>query len=626
MSSTSPRRRVAYGALSAGLLAAGLVPLVASAAGSPCPTYADPAGDAAPGNAALAPLLGDDSLDMLSITHSATKGVLSSTVQLGALHETGSDYSFGDWFEMNFTVHEKAVSMRVIRDANVEDTTETRITVGGVVQDFAPEAVYDFDNARVTLTVKQADLEKALTKPLKGQQFTKMTARSLGNYLVPGVTWDLAAAPEGVTYTFGDTCKAPAGAKAPAPSKAPSASPSAGSSPTARPSASPTGSPTPSGSPTASAAPSASPTGPPPPPKPSVPVPAAGCRGFVDPKGDARPSAGPASPGNDPDLDIVAVTGRTTKDAVAGHLQIDKLAGKPSFPGFSGHRFEYSFTVAGKVVVLRADAEGAGAGLVDGAASPDLKVTAAFDPVSSQVVLGVDRAGLAKATGSALPDGTVLTDVVARSFARTAVGTVAADTATPEDKATARYTVGDSTCFEPRLSVSLPGEVQTSDMAQVTVSLVTSDERPAAGQTVTAQVGKGRAVSAKTNEQGAVNLVVPVSDAAGSRQLLVRSAGSAGDGELRTPLRVLVEKTVLGVRSSGAGATRAVTATLTDDDDRRRPLAGQRVVFSFDGRSVAATTDRAGRAVAQVPRGSSVTVSFAGRSGFLTAAKARTTA
>lgn len=623
MRPTSTRRRTAY-AGAAALVVTGLVPLVASAAGSPCPTYVDPAKDAAPVNGALNPLAGDDSLDMLSITHSAANGVLSSTVQVAALQEGGSKYSAGDWFEMNFTVREKAVAMRVIRDTDVEKTTETRITVAGVVQEFAPEAVYDFPSSTVTLKVKQADLEKALGGSLKGQKFTAMTARSLANYVLPGITWDLAAAPEGATYTFGDVCKSPAGGKAPAPSKAPAASPSAGASPSAKPSASPTASPTPSGSPSGTAAPSASPTGSPAPPQPTVPVPGAGCLGFADAKGDAKPSAGPASPGNDPDLDIVGVTGRTTKTLVAAHLQIDKLAGKPSFPAFSGHRFEHSFAVGGKVVLLRADAEGPGVGLVDGDAAPDLKVTAAFDTVSSQVVLGVDRASLAKAIGSAVPDGTVLTEVVARSFARTAAGSVAADTATPEDRAAARYTVGDNACFAPKLSVSLPAEVQTSDPAQVSVSLVTSDNRPAAGQTVTARVGTGRAVAAKTDSRGMANLTVPVSVAAGTRELLVRSAGSAGEGELRTTLRVLVERTLLGVRLTGSGATRAATATLTDDDARRRPLSGQRVVFAFGGRTVAASTDRAGRAVVQVPAGSSVSVSYAGRSGFLSAAKART--
>lgn len=76
---------------------------------------------------------------------------------------------------------------------------------------------------------------------------------------------------------------------------------------------------------------------------------------------------------------------------------------------------------------------------------------------------------------------------------------------------------------------------------------------------------------------------------------------------------------------SGSGSTRTLAATLTDDDPRRG-LPGQKVTFSFGGRSVTATTDRNGRAVATVPAGSVVDVVFAGRTGFLSAAKVRATA
>jgi hypothetical protein len=85
---------------------------------------------------------------------------------------------------------------------------------------------------------------------------------------------------------------------------------------------------------------------------------------------------------------------------------------------------------------------------------------------------------------------------------------------------------------------------------------------------------------------------------------VVRSSGEAGEGELRSTIRVLVERTPLSVIRPGSGSTRTVTATL----------------------NVAATTDRNGRAVATVPTGVVVDVVFAGRSGFLSASTARTTA
>jgi hypothetical protein len=620
------RRRASYAVLSAGLLAAGLVPLAASAAVAACPTYVDPEGDSAPVEPAVTgAALQDDGLDLLAITHSTAGGVFSSTVKTVKLLETGSDNSFGDWFQVNFTVMEKAVTIRVVRDANLTETTTTRMQVDGVTVQPAPEAVYDFKAATVTLKVKQADLEKAVGSALTGKPLTAMRALSYGNYGGPGLLFDDADAPEGAKHVFGTACKGGAKGKpaaAPAPSSpkpsgsakpTPSASPSASSSPTPSGSASPST----SSSATASSSPSTSPTAA---PEPTVPVPAPGCIGFADAKGDARP-AGQAP--NERHLDLLAVTGRTTDTTLSGHLLVDKLAARPSFPAFTGHRFEYEFTVGGKVVHLRATAEGPGEGRIDGVANPDLKVTAAFDVVSSQVVLTIERASLAKALGTPLRDGTVLEALTARSAARTPQTGHPADVATSEDAARARYTVGDGTCFAPKLSVSFPGLVQTSDGARVNVSMTTSDGRTAAGQKVTARVGNGRSVSATTDKQGNVTLVAPVTDAAGTPLLVVRSTGSAGKGELTSPLRVVAERAVLSLRSSGTGSTRTVTATLTDDDRPGRALPGQRVVLSFGGRSVAVTTDSAGRAVTQVPAGSAVEAVFAGRSGFLTEAKAR---
>jgi hypothetical protein len=350
-------------------------------------------------------------------------------------------------------------------------------------------------------------------------------------------------------------------------------------------------------------------------------VPAAGCVGFTDPAGDSDAAVGPAGAGDDPDVDLLSVTGRTTTKAVAGHLAVSALGAGPSFPAFTGHRFELELTVGGKLVVLSASETGPGEGTVDGASNTTLLVDAVFDEPSSQVVLSVDRASLVKATGTALPDGVALTDVAARSYAVSPVSESVADTA-----AGGSYVVGDNTCFRPALSVTTPGSVQTSDLAVVSVALTTSDGRTAPNQTVTARVGGGRTVSAKTDGQGTVTLSVPVTEAAGARTLVVRSSGSAGDGELRTPVRVVVERSVLAVRATGSGASRTVTATLTDDDAPRRMLGGQEVTFAFGARTVTATTDDFGRATTTVPAGSTVDVAFAGRSGFLSSSKARATA
>lgn len=617
MPATSSSRRVLVGALSAGLLAAGLVPLAASAAGPACPTYSDPVEDAAPINPALYPVAGDPALDLLDVTHSTAAGILTTTVHLAALHDYGSEYSFGDWFEVGFTVVEKAVLIDVVRDANVEGTTTTSVEVDGTVTDLEPEAVHDFEQATVTIALRLADLEKAVGATLKGQAFTAMRTRALGYYLRPGLVWDIAAPEAEVTYTVGDACKS--GAK-------PKPAPSAATSPSAAPS--PSGSPSPSASPSASASatPAPSPTGPPPPPEPAVPVPADGCVGFADEEGDANAAIGPAGSGDDADLDLVSVTGRTTPKLLAGHLAVAELSSGPSFPAFSGHRFHYQFAVGEKVVVLSADQTGPGTGTIDGAVNETLVVDAVFDEPSSQVVLSVERAGLAQALGTALPVGTTLTEVAARSYARTSASTTVADTASPEDPAEAHYVVGDSSCFRPKLTVSSPAQVQSGDRALVDIALTTSDGRAAKGQRISARIGGGPWTAATTDAEGLTSLSLPVQDAAGTRALVVRTSGSAGDGELRNAVRVLVERSILTLRSSGTGATRTVTATLTDDDAPGTPLAGQPVVLTVDGRSVTATTDSRGRTTVSAPADATVHASYAGRTGYTSAAKARTTA
>lgn len=622
MRSSTLHRRASYAVLSAGLLAAGLVPLTASAAAAVCPTYADPKGDAAPDPALNGPLQ-DEGLDILGITHSTAGGVLSSTVKTVKLLKSGSDNSFGDWFELTFTAAGKVGVMRVVRDANVADTTTTRLTVDGATTDVVPVPVYDFKAATVTLNVKLADLDRVFGTALSGKPLTAMSARSLGNYVAIGYTFDRATAPAGTAYVVGTACGGAGGTAAkPAAGPTAGASPASSASPTGKPSSSaspaPSGSAAPSASSSASAG--ASPTGAPPAPQPTVPVPTAGCFGFEDLKGDARPSG--HAP-NDPDLDILSVTGRTSPASLSGHLRIDKLATKPSLPAFSGHRFEYQFTVGDKVVLLRANAEGEGSGLVGGVAAPDLKVTAAFDTVSSQVVLSVTRESLEKVLDRELPEGTFLDSQIARSLGRNASPLLSsADTAATEDATRARYTVGDNTCFAPKISVSLPGEVQTTDSALLSISMTTSDGRAAADQIVTARVGSSRAVRARTDKQGNATLVAPVTDAAGSRLLVVRSSGSAGEGELVSQMRVVTERALLFLGATGPGAARTVTATLTDDDEPRRGLAGQRVVFAFAGRTIAVTTDSAGRASTRAPAGTAVEATFTGRRGFLTAAKA----
>ena len=631
---TSLHRRLSVGALSAGLLAAVLVPLTQASAAS-CASWTDGKGDATTRQLPVPPLA-DAQLDIVSASLGTVGKDVVGTITTAGLGSGSSDA--GDEFRFRFTIAEQDVIFYVDRTAPLGrevDVTAGFFNFTGRTSGDA-KAEFDVKTKTVKLTGAIDELTKAVGKPVSGLAVSNLKAETFNQVLFGSITpakYDEAATPAkpviGTACTF-DGGSAPAAAPAPAasggatpaPSPASSGSASPRPSSSAAPSSSPSPSPSPSGSGRPSASPSASASAPR--PEPTVPVPAAGCFGFEDPKGDARPSG--QAP-NDPDLDILSVTGRTTDEDLAGHLRIDRLAARPSLPVFSGHRFEYQFTVGQKVVLLRADAQGPGVALVNGAAAPDLKVNAVFDTVSSQVVLSVTRESLETVLDREVPEGTFLEAQVGRSVARTAAPVVSpADTASTTDAARARYTVGDNTCFAPKLSVSLPAEVQTSDSALVSVAMTTSDGRVAPGQTVTARVGDGRAVSGTTDAQGTVNLSVPVTDAAGVQQLAVRSKGSAGEGELLSELRVLVERTLLSTRVSGTGAARTVTAVLTDDDSPRRALARQRLVFSFGGRSVPATTDSSGRASVRVPAGSTVDVAYAGRSGFLSAARVRSAA
>ena len=625
MPSTPLRRRVSVGVLSTGLVAGVLIPL-STASAATCASWADEAGDSTTDQSGVA-VLADAQLDIVSAAFGTVGKDVVGTITTDGLSDSSSDA--GDEFRFRFTIADNDVIFYVDRTAPPL-AGDLDVTAGfyNFTTDGTGEATAEFDveSKTVRLTGPIEQLAAAVGAPVAGLAVSDLRAETLNQVALGSFTpaqYDDAPTPAkpviGTACTFG-------GKPAPAASAGPSAAPSAsaGAAPSTAPSASPSAAPSGSAAPSSAPSPEPSPEPEPEPePEPAVPVPAPGCIGFEDAEGDSAAAIGPAGSGDDPDLDLRSVTGRTTDTTFSGHLGVTELSSGPSFPTFTGHRFEFEFAVEEQTVVLQATGTGDGTGLLDGSVSEDLVVTAVFDEPSSQVVLTVERAGLAKALGREIPDGTTFTDLAARSYARTPATATVADTATAEDPARGPYPLGDNTCFAPKLTVALPGTVQTSDVAVVNVVLTTADGRPAPEQKVTARIGAGRTVSATTSKQGATTLSVPVSDAAGLRELLIRSAGTAGEGELRTELRVVLERALLSVRSTGSGASRTLTATLTDDDAPRGPLAGQRVVFTFDGRSVAATTNRAGRAVATVPTGSAVEVVFAGRSGFLTAAKVR---
>jgi hypothetical protein len=110
--------------------------------------------------------------------------------------------------------------------------------------------------------------------------------------------------------------------------------------------------------------------------------------------------------------------------------------------------------------------------------------------------------------------------------------------------------------------------------------------------------------------------------------LSVRAPGDAdgsGKAEARTSINVVAEVSKIAYRSSGTGSTRTFTITLTDDDARRNPFAGALVKFAYSGKSVSVRTDSAGRASVKAGAGAQINVSYAGRSGYVRPATARTT-
>jgi hypothetical protein len=149
-----------------------------------------------------------------------------------------------------------------------------------------------------------------------------------------------------------------------------------------------------------------------------------------------------------------------------------------------------------------------------------------------------------------------------------------------------------------------------------------------AGKRVTAQAGSGPVAAGTTNASGQVRLLARVTDPAGSRLLLVRYPGDPGGGgavQARHSIYVVAEVSKIAYRSTGAGATRTFTITLTDDDaPTKHPYAGSTVTFGFSGRTVKATTDRFGRASVQAQQGAHIDIRYPGRGSYVRAATART--
>ncbi len=615
------RRALVLGTSTALLVGGGALALLTPAAASAsCSTYTDPAGDAYPESQNIPvnpnqPLINDSNLDILAVTHSTDGGVFSSAIKLSSLSATVTGgLGTGDEFKVLFTVAGKAVILDVIRDGS--DPTAPAIivtpsmTVGGTASTVVPTVKIDEKAAVLTFSLKVDDLAKAVGAPVAGQKLSVMSATAATNFGgVPqgSFRYDTATAPATAAYSVGDSC----GGSAPGPGTG---------SGTPAPGPSGSGSPDPSGSPgpAPTGDPAAGGSG-------ELALPRKGCADITDPTGDASPSLLGAVPvGNDSDLDITTVNFRSNATTVQAYIHVVAL-GSPAFPLATGHQFDALFTVNHKAVDLSGQSATAASGSIGGTASPDLKVTAAFDTKNSFVILTVDRASLEKATGGPVPDGTVLTGTSATSTQLNApLPASKADSAQAATPAQQVYTVGSLTCFLPppaKLAIDSDKTAQYSDLTVVYATLTDADNQPLGGVPVTARLGSGALVKAVTDGDGIAQLNVPVGAKAGAALLTAAFAGDADASatQATAPITVTTEPTVL----KASGGHGSVAATLRDDDrPTGTPIAGQVVTFSYKGHTKNVTSNAKGLAsLGGIPAGTAVTVSYAGSKGSYAAAK-----
>jgi hypothetical protein len=618
-----PRRAIVGTVLATSLIGGGLA--VAFADGAPvadgCPaTYTDPAGDSGLLDPATNPVVGDDDLDLVAVTHSVTDGIFTTAFKVVKLNPAGPAFAAGDRFVATFTVAKKTVTVDAERDFSGVGDTHGSVTVGGTAVTMPVKIVEDDKASTLSAQLATADLEKAVGAPLAGEAFSAMSAVARGflpSNATPseGILWDAATAPATASYAFGSGCGATAGAPAAAP--APSPSPST-----------PSAAPAPGG--------------------PAAPgLPTAGCNTFADPKGDANFDVvnGQGEP-NDPDLDLTGLVLQSTPDSFKAYLRVDKLATRPA--DWPGHAFYANFTANKKAVALQATAydpaqlsqldDGAATATgvtpfgstpaigmtVDGPYVPS-KLSATFDTKTSMVTLTIPRGDLDKAVGG-LADGSVLTKVYARDAGTAPVAGGFYIDSTAKDNASGvtdkdAWTVGDNACFGPAAPAPSPltnvGAVkaQYGDTAAVAAKLVDASGAPVAGKTVTFTLGSSKAAGT-TGTDGVAKASLVVNEKAGKKTLVLTSDAVTAS----VPFTVLIEKTVL----KATGSKGAVTAILSDDD--RTPVAGQVITFTLGSKKATARTDAKGVAkVTGFPPGN-VKVAYAGASGMYAAASTSTKA
>jgi hypothetical protein len=262
---------------------------------------------------------------------------------------------------------------------------------------------------------------------------------------------------------------------------------------------------------------------------PATELPAAGCQTITDDAGDAHVNNTAQVP-NDSDLDITALTLRTTATSLVGYVKVTDLAGGPATT--DGHRFSVDFTFNGHVFSASGSAYKNGTGAVrdglsntgqagkttqlgvdvpsltalppatdKGFKASGLKVT--FDQVNNYVVMDLPIADIVKYGGKAFTGA--VTNVDARStIDNYAVGTIADTTNAANSQTTdpkVAWTIGDNKCFTVPTKIAL-SVVKFPSTRNVTAKLTTATGQVLAGKSVTFYLNGTKYTTLKTASNG----------------------------------------------------------------------------------------------------------------------------
>jgi hypothetical protein len=237
------------------------------------------------------------------------------------------------------------------------------------------------------------------------------------------------------------------------------------------------------------------------------------------------------------------------------------------------------------------------------------------------IVWTVDRSQVERNLGGPLVDGDQFTAIAAKTQVRSGAQRDADDTSKVTGDA-ATYTIGDDFCFglpPATLSDLKTPTVQYTDAVPLSATLVDEKGTAVAGAPVEFEVaGEPHPVTGTTNDDGVATASFTPTQGAGRYAVTARFAGDDKNGKakLAGTITVTSEVTTLGTPavSRPSATTRAVTATLLDNDKPGHPLAGQKVTWYVNNKKISTlTTDSKGRTVLKGAKpGQTVQAKFAG--------------